>query len=249
MSNIPQCLHNEADDIFKDGNGRILIAGDVILCKDCPFIVLEDGSIDHYARGKMNQVYYTMDEELGALEERADQLQAERSIGLVTRLWQTVSGRQRQTHRNQIAGIDTSVTTNNNSKPTHNTGSPVALEGSYNQGKGVTDCILDQVNNPQMNSIHIGTWVPIYVINDETPHDNTIQDPFKAAQLGNDLHNDNQFQVIEQGDSKPHISLNKVVQVVKVCQQVLGDLNEFMVTEFRTLFTNKCIELTVIVMP
>ena len=34
-----------------------------------------------------------------------------------------------------------------------------------------------------------------------------------------------------------------------MCQQVLGDLNEFMVTEFRTLFTNKCINLTTTVMP
>ena len=32
-------------------------------------------------------------------------------------------------------------------------------------------------------------------------------------------------------------------------QQVLGDLNEFMVTEFRTLFTNKCIDLMATVMP
>ena len=95
MSNNPQCFHYEADGVFKDGNGRILTAGDVILCKGCPFIVLEDGSIDHYARGKMNQVYYTMDEELGALEERAEKLQAERSTGLVIRLWQTVSGRWR----------------------------------------------------------------------------------------------------------------------------------------------------------
>ena len=115
MSNNPLCFCDEADDVFKDGNGRILTAGDVILWKGCPFIVLEDGSIDHYAMGKMNQIYYTMDEELGALEERADELQAERSAGLVTRLWQTVSGRWRQTCRNQIAGIDTPVTTNDNS--------------------------------------------------------------------------------------------------------------------------------------
>ena len=44
------------------------------------------------------------------------------------------------------------------------------------------------------------------------------------------------------------LALKKVVQVVKTCQQVLGDLNEFMVREFRTLFTNKCINLTVTVM-
>ena len=96
MSNNPQCFCNEADDVFKGGNGRILTAGDVILCKGFLFIALEDGSIDHYATGKINQVYYTTDEELGALEERADELQADRSTGLVTRLWQTVSGRWRQ---------------------------------------------------------------------------------------------------------------------------------------------------------
>ena len=33
-----------------------------------------------------------------------------------------------------------------------------------------------------------------------------------------------------------------------MCQQVLGDLNEFMVTEFRTLFTTKHIDLTATVM-
>ena len=93
MSNSPQCFCNGAEDVFKDGNGRILTVGDMILCKGCPFIVLDDGSIDRYTMGKMNQIYYTMDEELGALEERADELQAERSTGLVTRLWQTVSGR------------------------------------------------------------------------------------------------------------------------------------------------------------
>ena len=105
MNNNSQCFCNEAEDVFKDGNGRILTAGDVILCKGCPFIVLEDGSTDHYTMGKMNHIYYTMDEELGALEERPDKLQAERSTGIVTRLWQTVSGRQRQMLRNQIAGI------------------------------------------------------------------------------------------------------------------------------------------------
>ena len=81
-------------------------------------------------------------------------------------------------------------------KTTNNTGSPITLEGSYNQGKGVTDHIPDQVNNPQMNSIHIGTQVPTYVINNGTPHDNTIQDPFKAAQPCNDPHRNKQFQVI-----------------------------------------------------
>ena len=39
------------------------------------------------------------------------------------------------------------------------------------------------------------------------------------------------------------------MQVVKSHQQVLSNLNEFMVTEFRTLFTNKHIDLAATVMP
>ena len=80
-------------------------------------------------------------------------------------------------------------------------------------------------------------------------NNNTSQDPFNTNQPCNDPHNDKQFQVIAQIGNKPQDGLNKVVQVVKMCQQVLGNLNEFMLTEFRTLFTNKCIDLIVTVMP
>ena len=60
--------------------------------KGLPVHIMVDSSIDCYTMGKMDHIYYTADEELGALEERVDELQAERSAGLVTRLWQTVSG-------------------------------------------------------------------------------------------------------------------------------------------------------------
>ena len=148
------------------------------------------------------------DEELGALEERADELQAERSIGLVTRLWQTVSGRQRQTCRNQIAGIDTPVTANNNSRTT-NTGSPITLEGSYNQGKMVTEHIPSQVNNLQMNNTHIGTQVPGYVVKNGALNDNTNQDPFNTLQPCNDPHNDKLLQVNVQSSNKLQNSLKR----------------------------------------
>ena len=95
MNSNFQCFHDESEDIYRDENGKILTVGDIILCKGCPFIVLADGSNNHYTIGKMDNIYYTADEELGALEERVDKLQAERSAGLVKRLWQTVSGKWR----------------------------------------------------------------------------------------------------------------------------------------------------------
>ena len=76
-------------------NGRIITLGDMILCRGWLFIVMADGGIDCYTAGKMDCIYYTIDEELGVLEERVVELQTERSAGLVTGLWQTVSGNWR----------------------------------------------------------------------------------------------------------------------------------------------------------
>ena len=87
MNSNCQCFCDAAANVFKDENGRILTLGDVILCRGCLFIVMADGRIDCYTAGKMDHTYYTIDEELGALEGRGNGLQAERSAGLVTRLW------------------------------------------------------------------------------------------------------------------------------------------------------------------
>ena len=95
MNSNCQCFHDASADVYKDKNGKILPSGDIIPCKGCPFIVMTDGGIDCYTTGKMDCIYYTADEELGTLEERVDEVQAERSAGLVTRLYQTVLGKWR----------------------------------------------------------------------------------------------------------------------------------------------------------
>ena len=134
---------------------------------------MADGSIDCYTTGKMDHIYYTADEELGTLEERVDALQVERSAGLVTRLWQTVSDKWRQTCRNQIAGINMLITPHDNTKKTNSTGSLTTLGGSYNQGNIVNEHVPSQVNSPQVNNMQIGSQVPSYVVNNGTFNDNT----------------------------------------------------------------------------
>ena len=68
-------------------------------------------------------------------------------------------------------------------------------------------------------------------------------------QFHNSQHSGKLLQVHPQGSSQNQNNMDRVVQVVKSHQEVLSDLNEFMVTEFRTLFTNKHIDLAVTVMP
>ena len=49
------------------------------------------------------------------------------------------------------------ITANDSTKTTNNTGSLITLGGSYNQGKMVSEHVSSQVNNLQMNNMHIGS--------------------------------------------------------------------------------------------
>ena len=247
MNNNCQCVCDAAANVLKDKNGRMLTSGDMILCRGCLFIVMVDGSIDCYTTGKMDCMYYTTDEELGALGGRVKELKAERSAVLVTRLWQTVSGNWRQTCRNQIAGIDTLITPSDSPKKANS--SPTTLGGSYNQGNTVTDHVPSQVTSPQVHSVQTGSQVPSNVINNDQFNGNTNQCDINALQFHNNQHSGKLLKVNLQGSNQNQNNLDRVVQVVKSCQQVLGNLNEFMVTEFRTSFTNKHIDLEATVMP
>ena len=54
----------------------------------------------------------------------------------------------------------------------------------------VTECIPSQVNNLQVNNMHMDSQVPSYVVNNGTLNDNTNWGDFNALQPCNDEHND-----------------------------------------------------------
>ena len=91
-----------------------------------------------------------------------------------------------------------------------------------------------------------GNQVPSYVINKDQFNGNVNQSDINALQFHNNQHSGKLLQVNLQGNNQ---NQNNLVQVVKSCQQVLSNLNEFMVTKFRTLLTNKHINLATTVMP
>ena len=94
-----------------------------------------------------------------------------------------------------------------------------------------------------------GSQVPSYVITDDRFNGNINQGDINALQFHSNQHGGKSLQVNLQGSNQNQNKLERVVQAVKSYQQVLSDLNEFMVTEFWTLFTNKCINLAATVMP
>ena len=181
----------------------------------------------------MDHIYYTADKQVGVLEGKVDELHAERSAE----------------GRNQIAGIDTPITPNESPKKANSTNSPTTLEGSYNQGNTVTDHVPSQITSPHVCSVETGSQVPSYVTNNDQFNGNTNQGDINLLQFQKSNHSGKLLQVNLQGNNQNQINLDRVVLIDKSCQQVLSILNEFMVTEFRTLFTNRCINLAATVIP
>ena len=211
MNNNHQCFHDAAANVFKDENGRILTLGDVILCRGCPFMVMADGSIDCYTTGKRDCIYYTADEEVGVLEGKVNNLHAERIAGLVTRLWQTVSGNHSWTHRNLIAGINTPITPSNNPKKDNSMSSLTTLGGSFYQGNTVTDCVTSQVASPQVHNMQIGSQVPSYIINNDRFDGNINKGDSNTLQFHNSQHSGRLLQVNPQGCNQNQNNMGRVV--------------------------------------
>ena len=57
-------------DLYTDEQGNILTKGDIIFCKKHLFIITEEGYIDHYTSGAMDNIFQDQDSEFKILEEK-----------------------------------------------------------------------------------------------------------------------------------------------------------------------------------
>ena len=57
-------------NLYTDEQGNILTRGDVIFCKKQPFVVTEEGYIDHYSSRTMDNIFQALDSEFEALPEK-----------------------------------------------------------------------------------------------------------------------------------------------------------------------------------
>ena len=55
------CSRDSTTDLYTDKHGSILTKVDVIFCKKHPFIITEDGYINHYTTGAMDNIFQAPD--------------------------------------------------------------------------------------------------------------------------------------------------------------------------------------------
>ena len=64
-------------DLYTDEHGNILTKGDIIFCKKHPFIITEDGYIDHYTSGAMDNIFQAPDLEFKVLQDKVKNQKSE----------------------------------------------------------------------------------------------------------------------------------------------------------------------------
>ena len=64
------CVRDSTMDLYTNKQGNILTKGDVIFCKKHPFIFTEEGYIEHYTSGAMDNIFQALDSEFEVLQEK-----------------------------------------------------------------------------------------------------------------------------------------------------------------------------------
>ena len=64
------CKRYSTMDLYINEHGNILIKGDVIFCKKQPSVITEEGYIDHYSSGAMDNIFQAPDSKFKTLQER-----------------------------------------------------------------------------------------------------------------------------------------------------------------------------------
>ena len=73
-------------DLYTNDHGNILIKGDVILCKKQPFVVTEEGYINYYSSGAMDNIFQASDSEFVTLQEKVKSQKSEKSRSFIGRM-------------------------------------------------------------------------------------------------------------------------------------------------------------------
>ena len=61
------CKRNSTRDLYTNEQGNILTRRDIIFYKKQPFVVTEEGNIDHYSSGAMGNIFQAPDSEFETL--------------------------------------------------------------------------------------------------------------------------------------------------------------------------------------
>ena len=86
------CKRNSTMDLYTDEQGNILTKGDVIFCLKQPFVFTEEGYINYYSSGAMDNIFQAPDSEFMTLQEKVKIKKSERSRSFIGRMLLSLMG-------------------------------------------------------------------------------------------------------------------------------------------------------------
>ena len=77
------CKQDSTMDLYTNWQGNILTKGDIIFCKKQPYVVTEEGYIDYFSSGAMDNIFQDPDSEFMTLQEKVKSQKLERSRNFI----------------------------------------------------------------------------------------------------------------------------------------------------------------------
>ena len=96
------CKRVSTTDLYTNEQSSILTKEDIIFCKKHPFIITEEGYIDHYTSGAMDNIFQAPDSEFETLQEKVENQKSERSRSFIGRMLLSLTDNNKTTKR-QVA--------------------------------------------------------------------------------------------------------------------------------------------------
>ena len=88
-----------------DETGNKLQAKSVMMCQMTPFVITEEGNIDHFTGGKMENIYNVDERYFDFHEEQVKELKAEKNQSILASIFRVLMGTRCRTRRRQVTGI------------------------------------------------------------------------------------------------------------------------------------------------
>ena len=86
------CKRDSTTNLYTDEQRNMLTKGDVIFCENHLFIIMEEGYIDHYTSGAMDNVFQAPDSEFDMLQEKVKNQKSERNRSFIGRMLLSLTG-------------------------------------------------------------------------------------------------------------------------------------------------------------
>ena len=100
-----QCFMEQKTGFLVHEMGNKLQAKSMVIYQSTPYMVTEEGDIDHFAGGKMENIYHVDDRYSNFLQEQVDNLKAEKNQSFLTDMLRALTDNRSRTRCWQVTGI------------------------------------------------------------------------------------------------------------------------------------------------